>query len=106
MKKIDVDQQSLKQLATTLHGGADEVSEAASSMTTSVDAGMSSGTLGAAMAALAKATACVVADTERSADIINTSNGSYGSTENTNKAGLNDFLNDLSGGSELGKPGK
>jgi hypothetical protein len=78
----------LRDLAAGLRTGADSLSSAALPMPAAPDAGRSSANVGAALSAIAKSAAVLIARSQDSADKINVSSGAYGNTDNDTATGL------------------
>ncbi|HEY0805234.1 MAG TPA: hypothetical protein VGD84_09225 [Pseudonocardiaceae bacterium] len=82
------DQGGLRSLVSVLRNGADELSTAATPAPDAPDAGRSSVNVGAALSAIAKSAALLIAQSQDSADKINTSSGAYGNADNQTATGL------------------
>lgn len=92
---ILADTDGLRDLVTTLRGGADQLTGAAAPAPTAPNAGISSANVGAALAAIVKSTALLIAQQQATADNINVSNGAYGAADNQAATGLNDLEGQL-----------
>ncbi len=82
------DQDGLRSLVTVLRDGADELSTAARPGPGAPDVGRSSANVGAALSAIMKSAALLIAQSQDSAGKINTSNGAYGNADNQTATGL------------------
>jgi len=87
----------LRGLVTVLRNGADDLSTAAVPAPVAPDAGRSSANVGAALSAIAKSAALLIAQSQDSANKINANNGSYGNADNQTATGLHGLEGQLLG---------
>lgn len=92
---IVADTDGLRDLVATLRGGADQLTDAATPAPAAPDAGISSANVGAALSAIMKSTALLIAQQQATANNINVSNGAYGAADNEAATGLNDLEGEL-----------
>jgi hypothetical protein len=94
---ILADQDGLRSLVTELRNGADDLSAAATPVPDAPDAGRSSANVGAALSAILKSAALLIAQSQDCAGKINTDDGAYGDTDNQVATGLNSLTGQLLG---------
>lgn len=93
--KVVADEAGLAGLVSTLHNSAEDLGNAASPAPSAPDVGRSSANVGAALAAIMKSTASLIALTQDGGNKINTSSGAYGTTDNQVGSGLQGIMGDL-----------
>ncbi|HEX5402338.1 MAG TPA: hypothetical protein VFX16_08560 [Pseudonocardiaceae bacterium] len=82
-------------LSTILRNGAGDLADAAMPVTDPPDAGRSSANVGAALAAIVRSMALLIAQSERTAAQINANNGAYGDVDNQTATGLHELEGQL-----------
>ena len=96
-ESVLADPDGLRGLVTVLRNGADDLSTAATPAPAAPDAGRSSANVGAALSAIAKSAAMLIAQSQDSANKINLSNGAYGNADNQTATGLHSLESRLLG---------
>jgi hypothetical protein len=93
--KVVADQAGLAGLVSTLHNGAEDLGSTASPAPSAPDAGRSSANVGAALSAIMKSVASLIALSQDSGNKINTNSGAYGSADNQVDTGFQGILGNL-----------
>lgn len=93
--KVVADQAGLAGLTSALHNGAEDLGNAVSPAPSAPDVGRSSANVGAALSAIMKSMASLIALSQDSGNKINTNSGAYGTTDNQVDTGLQGIMGDL-----------
>lgn len=92
---FSADKNGLARLVSTVNNGVDDLGRAAVPAVGAPDAGRSSANVGAALSAIMKSTASLIALGQDSANKINVNSGAYGATDNQTDAGLRGIIGEL-----------
>jgi hypothetical protein len=92
---IRADRNGLEDLATTLRRGATELADTAIPAPAAPDAGRSSANVGAALAAVMKSAAALMAKSQEAAGRIDVNDGAYAGVDNQASTALGDFEGEL-----------
>lgn len=93
--EIFADHDGLQNLVTTLRNSGDDLITAVSPGPEAPDVGISSANVGAALSAIIKSTALLIAQHQATAHNINVANGAYGAEDNQVETGLTQLQGQL-----------
>ena len=93
--KIFADRDGLRELTTALHNSADDLGNAAAPAPDAPNAGISSANVGAALSAIVRSTALLIAQQESAANNVHADNGAYGAEDNQIATGLTQLQGQL-----------
>jgi hypothetical protein len=94
-KSVLADHDGLRSLSTMLRNGAGDLGDAAVPVAAAPDAGRSSANVGAALAALVRSMAVLIAQSQVAAKKINANDGAYGNADNQTATGLHELEGQL-----------
>jgi hypothetical protein len=94
---VIADSDGLASLCALLRNGAGDLADAALPASDAPDAGRSSENVGAALSAIVRSMALLIAHSQIAARDIDVSSGAYGNTDNQTATGLHDLEGELLG---------